>query len=125
MAWLRDQPRTSDLLETAVLGWVRSFSGQKLRGIRFMTANPLLLRGLADSGGDRIGTALNALVDALTDLVPEHDDEDVMVLRMALLSINAAVAAAAAAGRGASDATIIAAAERAASALLGAIGARS
>ncbi|MBF4581786.1 hypothetical protein ITJ54_03790 [Curtobacterium sp. VKM Ac-2865] len=88
-----------------------------------MTANPLLLRGLADSGGDRIGTALNALVDALTDLVPEHDDEDVMVLRMALLSINAAVAAAA--GRGASDATIIAAAERAASALLGSIGARS
>lgn len=38
--WLRTQDRTPELLETAVLRWVGSFSADKLRGIRFMAANP-------------------------------------------------------------------------------------
>src|SRR5215831_5237047 len=46
--WLHEQPRSTGLLETAVVRWVASSSAEKLRGIRFMAANPLVVRGIAD-----------------------------------------------------------------------------
>src|SRR5215467_9766289 len=41
-AWVRAQPPSRDLAREAVLRWIDSFSIDKLRGIRFMNANPLL-----------------------------------------------------------------------------------
>ncbi|WP_423919178.1 TetR/AcrR family transcriptional regulator [Frigoribacterium sp. 2-23] len=121
LVWLGEQPRSPRLLEEAVLRWVDSFSSEKLAAIRFMTANPLVLRGLADSTGDRVGAPLNDLVDELAGLLPERADGDVVLLRMAILSINAAVQAAA--QTDAADAEIVAAARRAARALIAEIGA--
>src|SRR4051812_34577913 len=34
--WLSEQPRSTDLVATAVLRWVDSFSAEKLQGIRFL-----------------------------------------------------------------------------------------
>jgi AcrR family transcriptional regulator len=93
--WIQDQPPTAQLARAAVLRWVDSSSADKLRGIRFLSANPLLVRTLAGGPGDRIGSALGALVDAVAELLPRRTPADVLQLRMALLSINAAVDAAA------------------------------
>ncbi|MGV9425919.1 TetR/AcrR family transcriptional regulator [Streptomyces sp. NPDC003656] len=95
LAWIGTQPRTPESAKAAVLRWVGSFSADKLHGIRFLTANPLLVRTLAEQTGNRIGFALAALVDALTELLPRRTPADVLQLRMALLSINAAVDASA------------------------------
>ncbi|MEW2131465.1 TetR/AcrR family transcriptional regulator [Streptomyces sp. NPDC005435] len=95
LAWLETQPRTPESAKAAVLRWVESFSADKLHGIRFLTANPLLVRTLAGQGGNRIGSALATLVDALAELLPRRTPADVLQLRMALLSINAAVDASA------------------------------
>ena len=95
LAWLHDQPRTPELLETAVMRWVGSFSTDKLRGIRFMTANPLIGRATSGAEGERIGANLTALVDELVALLPSPTPVDVLLLRMSILSINAAVKAAA------------------------------
>ncbi len=119
--WLGEQPRTPGLLETAVLRWVGSFSEDKLRGIRFMAANPLVVRDIADSSGDRIGAPLNAFVDELAALLPDRGPESTLLLRMSILSINAAVQAAAHCAVP-DDATILAAAHKAALALIRLIG---
>lgn len=116
LEWLREQPPGPGLLEEAVLRWVGTFSADKLRGIRFMTANPLVIKDVADSSGDRVGLTLNAFVDELTPLLPGRDQPDVLLLRMSILSINAAVQAAAHAGI--EDADIVSAAQRAARALI-------
>ncbi|MEU4242535.1 helix-turn-helix domain-containing protein [Actinoplanes sp. NPDC026619] len=94
LAWVATQPRNAELVRAAVMRWVESFSVEKLHGIRFMSANPLLVRA-PDSGGERIGSALAALVDTLAELLPRRTPADVLQLRMALLSINAAVDASA------------------------------
>jgi AcrR family transcriptional regulator len=120
VAWLRDQPRTPELLETAVLRWVDSFTGDKLHGIRFMAANPRIARTLTAAGGDRIGSNLGAVADALAALLPGPAPAEVVLLRMALLSINAAVDAAA--ETGIADEDIVAAARTAARALVGRLG---
>jgi hypothetical protein len=105
-------------LSAAVLRWVDSFTEEKLQGIRFMNANPLIARTLTSRpGGDRIGTSLNQFADELTALLPEPSPENVLLLRMAVLSINAAVQAAPETGTG--DEVVIAAARRAARAILG------
>lgn len=113
--WLHQQPRTADLLEQAVLRWVLSFSADKLRAIRFMAANPLVIRDLAKGGGDRVGSLLSALIDDLSELLPERTDENVLLLRMSVLSINSAAQAVA---PGVDNAVIVNAAQRAARALL-------
>jgi AcrR family transcriptional regulator len=116
-AWLRQQPRTPDLLEAAVLRWVDSFTVEKLHGIRFLSANPLIARTLAGRpGGDRIGASLNHVVDELAALLPDPSAQNVLLLRMALLSINAAVQAAPATDTG--DEAVVAVARRAARAVL-------
>ena len=120
VAWLREQPRDPGLLERSVLRWVESFTVEKLRGIRFMTANPLVTKDIADSSGDRVGATLNAFADELTALLPVRDPPSMLLLRMSILSINAAVQAAA--HTEVDDADIITAAQQAARALIREIG---
>ncbi|MFI1988830.1 TetR/AcrR family transcriptional regulator [Actinoplanes sp. NPDC020271] len=120
VGWLREQPRTPELLATAVLRWVDSFTAEKLQGLRFMSANPLLARTLTGGpGGNRVGAGLNDFVDELTTLLPDPSPQNVLLLRMAVLSINAAVQAAAPTGTG--DEVVVAVARRAARAALGEI----
>ena len=115
--WLRSQPPSPELLEVAVLRWVESFSTEKLQGIRFMAANPLLARTVAGSAADgRIATSLTTFADELVELLPDPAPQNAVLLRMAVLSINAAVQAGARTGAGDDD--IVAAARRAARALL-------
>jgi AcrR family transcriptional regulator len=117
LTWVREQPRTPEGLTTAVLRWVDSFTAEKLQGIRFMNANPLITRTLTgEAGGDRIGASLNQLAGELTALLPDPSPPNVMLLRMAVLSINAAVQAAPATGIGGE--AVVAAARRAARAIL-------
>ncbi|BCY08825.1 TetR/AcrR family transcriptional regulator [Actinoplanes sp. L3-i22] len=117
LSWLREQPHTPELLSAAVLRWVDSSTAEKLQGIRFVSANPLIARHLTSRpGGGRIGTSLNLVVDELTTLLPDPSPQNVMLLRMAMLSINAAVQAAPPADGG--DEAVIAAARRAARAVL-------
>jgi AcrR family transcriptional regulator len=112
-AWVREQPASPTVLVEAVSRWVDSFTTEKLQGIRFLAANPLLFAGLArDSEEPRVGTGLSQLADDLSRLLPEPSPEAVVMLRMALLSINAAVSAAA--STDVPDAAIVAAARQAA-----------
>lgn len=113
LAWVRAQPPGAGVIGEAVTRWVDSFTGEKLQGIRFLAANPRLLAGLAHDGEEpRVGAGLTQLADELDELLPERTLEAAVMLRMALLSINAAVHAAA--GTTADDAAIVAAARRAA-----------
>lgn len=120
LAWIREQPRTPRLLEDAVLRWVDTFTSEKLAGIRFMTANPLVVRELTDRDGGRIGNSLQGIADELVALLPRRSGEDALLVRMAILSINAAVQAAA--NTDVADSDIVAAARRSARALVQAIG---
>jgi AcrR family transcriptional regulator len=119
-SWLREQPRTPELLEAAVLRWVDSFTAEKLQGIRFMNANPLIARSLTSRpGGNRIGANLNHFADELTTLLPDPSPQNALLLRMAVLSVNAALQAAPA---DAGDEVVVAVARRAARAVLNEIG---
>lgn len=55
--WARFQEPAPDLLERAVLRWVDSTSLDKLRGIRFVNANPAIVRGM--DAGSAEGTSLS------------------------------------------------------------------
>jgi len=92
--WIARQPQQPELLRLAVLRWVESFSKEKLKGIRFISANPLLMDAIEQHPDERIGSTLVAIVDALASLLPERSPVTVLRLRMALLSINSAVEAA-------------------------------
>ncbi|MEN0084382.1 MAG: helix-turn-helix domain-containing protein [Leifsonia sp.] len=117
LAWVRQQPRSPQLLADAVLRWVDSFTAEKLQGIRFLAANPLLMAGLTAGDEPRVGAGLSRLAEDLSELLPERSPETVALLRMALLSINAAVQAAASTDL--PDDAVIAAARRAARVLIG------
>jgi AcrR family transcriptional regulator len=111
LAWVREQPASPTVLVEAVSRWVDSFTAEKLQGIRFLAANPLLFATLArDSEEPRVSTGLSRLADELSRRLPEPSPQTVVMLRMALLSINAAVSAAA--NTDVPDAAIIAAARR-------------
>ena len=111
LAWVREQPASPAVLVDAVSRWVDSFTAEKLQGIRFLAANPLLLASLTQNDEKpRVGTGLAQLADDLGRHLPEPTPEAVVMLRMALLSINAAVSAAA--DTDVPDAAIIAAARR-------------
>jgi AcrR family transcriptional regulator len=115
-AWVEAQPASDGLLERAVLRWVDTFTEDKLQGIRFLRANPNLARTLHATDGRLVGDPLNRLSDRLTAMLRTRGTTDVLLVRMAVLSINAAVEAAA--GTGMPDADVTAAARRAARALL-------
>lgn len=116
LAWLDEQPTSPDLLETAVLRWVEGFPSEKLRGIRFLIANPRLSRNIAGPESERIGSGLAAFAERLTGLIDDPTPSDALLVRMALLSINFAVEAAA--ETDISDEQIIATARVAARALI-------
>jgi AcrR family transcriptional regulator len=116
LGWVRRQPMSPELVRTVVLRWVESFSADKLRGIRFLAANPLIMRSYEETTDNRIGSALSSLVDALAELLPNPSPANVLQLRMALLSINAAVDAAN--GTPLSDEDIVAAARAHASSVI-------
>lgn len=114
--WVRTQQQQSPSLpREAVLRWIDTFSNDKLRGIRFMNANPLLVRAIAERTGLDVGDDLAAVLDLLT---PEGTEtQHVLLLRMAFMSISTAVAAAAGLPS-VSDAEALAAARAAAEALV-------
>lgn len=114
--WVRTQPRSPELLEVAVMRWVGSFSVDKLRGIRFLAANPLIARAANDAAGNRIGTQLSLLADELAALLTSPSSEKEVLLRMSVLSINAAVQAAV--GTDIDDEDIVSAAHTAAATLI-------
>jgi AcrR family transcriptional regulator len=117
LTWLEQQPPGPDLVAEAVLRWVDSLSAEKLRGIRFMIANPLIAQSLTGGPrGDRIGANLVTFAEKLTNLAPNSSPENTVLIRMAVLSINAAVQAAA--HTDIPDTVIVGAARRAATALL-------
>jgi AcrR family transcriptional regulator len=120
LAWVQAQPPGPDLLERAVLRWVDSFSVDKLRGIRFVTANPAVMRSTSVSAsgdpGGRIRDGLAAVVELVAGPDVARDPARLLLVRMAFLSINAAVAASA--GAGLRDEDVVAAAREAALALL-------
>lgn len=117
LAWLAQEPRSPGLVTAAVMRWVDTYSTDKLQGIRFMAANPHLTGG--NFGGpkaQRIATGLSRFADELTGLLPNPSPENAVLLRMALLSINAAVQAGAQSDY--PDEAVVSAAKRAALALL-------
>lgn len=113
--WLDAQPVAPRLLEDAVLRWVDSFSAEKLAGIRFLRANPLIARVLDAEGAERIGNPLTRFADRVAALAPASP-ERVLLVRMAILGVNAAVEAAV--GTDLDDDQVIAAARTAARALV-------
>lgn len=66
-------PRTTivaSLLKEAVLRWVDSFSQDKLQGIRFLAANPLLLNTVTTTSTDtRVRTSQGQLANELAALL--------------------------------------------------------
>lgn len=93
LQWVRAQPRTPEVLEAAVLRWVGLFSTDKLRGIRFMTANPLVVQAVGAADGQRIGFGLVELIEELIACLPSPTPADTLLLRLAVLSVNNAVTA--------------------------------
>ena len=110
LAWAAEQPPADDLLERTVLRWVDSFSVEKLRGIRLLNANPLLMRTMAGDGA-RIGDSLAGIVALFCD---GSDPVREVQVRMAFLTINAAVAA----GAGFADDDVVRAARESSLAIL-------
>ncbi len=74
---------------------------------------------MSETEGGHIAEALNRLSDLLTGLLPDPSPANVVLVRMAVLSINAAVEAGI--GTDVADTEIIAAAHTAAEALLDAV----
>jgi AcrR family transcriptional regulator len=112
--WACSREPAPDLLERAVLRWVDSTSVDKLRGIRFVNANPAMVRGM-DAGSAEIRNSLERLAQFLAG--DAADPTRLLLVRMALLSINSAVMAAE--GTSLSDVEIVAAAREAALAFVG------
>ncbi len=113
LAWARRQEPGPDLLGRAVLRWVDSTSIEKLRGIRFMLANPTVMRNM--SGASReITEGLEALAAYVAG--EQASGRRLLLVRMAFLSINSAVMAAS--GTDSTDDEIVAAAREHALALI-------
>jgi len=113
--WVHEQTPSPTLARDAVLRWVDSSSREKLRGIRFMNANPLLVGTVARRAGVDVGDELAAVLDAL--LPHDADPRRRLLLRMAFMSLPAAVAAA---EPGTPDEVTVAAARAAAESLVAA-----
>jgi AcrR family transcriptional regulator len=114
LSWARAQEPHPGLLRQTVLRWVDSMSIDKLRGIRFMTVNAAALRSIGGTAGRQIGDNLAAVVTLVAG--QGADAVRLLLVRMALLSINTAVSAAQ--GTAASDEQIVASARQLALAIL-------
>ena len=88
-AWASRQPAGPDRIDATVLRWIGDGSADKVRGVRFVNANPALMGRM--EGSSSFPTRFGALVRVLVG-----DDAGVwrrQLVSMALLSINAAVMA--------------------------------
>ncbi len=112
--WVDAQPPAPDLLDRTVLRWIDTHTQEKLQGVRFVTANPTVLRGVLPDSGSDLRDHLEAIIERVTGDQPSPARR--LLARMAFLSINAAVSAAA--GTPHRDEDIRAAARTAAGALL-------
>jgi AcrR family transcriptional regulator len=88
-AWASAQPAGPDRIDATVLRWIGDGSGGKVRGVRFVNANPALIGRMEGSSSfpARFGALIRVLIG---------DDAGVwrrQLVSMALLSINAAVMA--------------------------------
>lgn len=115
LEWAESQPQAPDLLARCVLRWIDTYSVEKLRGIRFVNANPTVTRAIATDSSAVIRDPLEALVALVGDAARGVDR---VLIRMAFLSINAAAGAAAV---GTPDDEIVAAARRTSVAILAAL----
>jgi AcrR family transcriptional regulator len=91
-AWVVEQEPAVDLPERAVLRWIDQTPQDKLQGIRFLVSNPLVVQRVAAEAGGRIRDGLASIVDALAGT--SADPRRRLLIRMALHSVNTAVAAA-------------------------------
>lgn len=114
LAWAVSQESSPDLLERTVLRWVDSTSVDKLRGIRFVNANPNLMRSVVSNPGGQIRDSLGAVAELVAG--KDADPTRKLLVRMAFLSINSALLAASGTER--TDEEIVAAAREMALALL-------
>lgn len=114
LAWAVSQEPSPDLLERTVLRWVDSTSVDKLRGIRFVNANPNLMRSVVSNPGGQIRDSLGAVAELVAG--KDADPTRKLLVRMAFLSINSALMAASGTER--TDEEIVAAAREMALALL-------
>jgi hypothetical protein len=103
-----------DLLEQTVLRWVDSTSVEKLRGIRFIMANPTVMWKMGDASRE-ITEGLESLAAYVAS--EYGDGRRLLLVRMAFLSINSAVMAAN--GTECTDDEIVSAAREHALALIG------
>jgi AcrR family transcriptional regulator len=101
LEWVRVQPRGTDLLRDAAMRWLEAEPSEKLRGVRFLNANPRITQL---NQGDDIGDALEAVLEHI--LGAEHSIENLLLARLAFSSLNAT--AIAAEGTSATDETIVA-----------------
>ena len=92
LRWVRAQKPGPQLLERAVMRWIESTSEDKLHGIRFVNANPAILRSLGKNPGRGIRDALGAVAKLVAG--PHANSTRQLLVRMAFLSINSAVMAA-------------------------------
>ena len=113
IAWTRAQRPAPELLRQTVLRWVDSSSVDKLRGIRFANANPATMRRVSQNSSG-IGGGLTALAELAAG--DGADPTRLLLVKMAFLSINAAVMADP--GNQARDEDILGAARQQALALL-------
>jgi len=114
LAWAISQESSPDLLERTVLRWVDSTSVDKLRGIRFVNANPNLMRSVVNNPGGQIRDSLGAVAELVAG--KDADPTRKLLVRMAFLSINSALMAASGTKR--TDEEIVAAAREMTLALL-------
>ncbi|WP_391209986.1 TetR/AcrR family transcriptional regulator [Psychrobacillus sp. L4] len=92
LAWVRNQEPGPDLMECAVLRWVDSTTVDKLRGIRFVNANPAVMRNMSTNSGGDIGESLRTVAELVAGKGANPTRQ--LLVRMAFLSINSAVMAA-------------------------------
>ncbi len=91
--WAQEHAGMPGLLREVLLRWIDAFSLEKLRGIRFMNANPLLVRTISTDSGVDVSMDLEAIVGLV---LPEGaSTQQLLLTRMAFMSISTAVAAAA------------------------------
>lgn len=90
LAWARAQQPGPDLLQRTVLRWVDTTAVDKLHGIRFANANPTVLRNIGAKPGIKEGLA--SVADFLAG--KDADPKRLLLVRMALFSLNSAAMAA-------------------------------
>lgn len=89
ITWSSAQPAGSDRVDATVLRWIGEASSEKVRGVRFVNANPALMGRMEGSSSfrARFGTLVGILVGDQVEAWRRQ------LVSMALLSINTAVMA--------------------------------